>query len=95
MGRQILYAILAIQHEHRQLKDCFRHAWDSVFTWHRMEGTQSRLPVRTEVVQALCHFSLVAALSLELSQAAQWLGFGVCLRTAFHALLQPRSRGVP
>jgi hypothetical protein len=74
------YAILGLQDLNRDLRGKLRPAWDSVFSWHRLEGTQSRIPMRLEVMQALCHFSVVAALVLEPSAAVEWLLFGVDLR---------------
>ncbi len=85
------YAILGIQDLNRDLRSKLRKAWDSMFAWHRLEGTKSRLPFRREVVQALCYFSILAALELDPGASVEWLLFGVILRTGFAALLRPQE----
>ncbi len=85
------YAILGVQDLNRDLRLKLRRAWDSMFAWHRLEGTKSRLPFRREVVQAMCYFSVLAALELEPAAAIEWLLFGVVLRTGFAALLRPQE----
>ncbi len=81
--------ILGIQDIRRDLKVSLRLAWDSVFTWHFLDGTKSRIPLRIEPLELIASFAGVTALEAETRLCLQWLGFSVLLRVSFHALLRP------
>jgi hypothetical protein len=83
------YAILAFQLQYRHLKGHLRPAWDSMFAWTSLEGTGSRIPLRLEIIQGLCYYSIMAGLWFDRPRALPWLAFGIALRTGFHGLLRP------
>ena len=85
------HAILGVQDRCRELKGRLRLAWDGLFAWRRIEGTRSRLPMRLEVVQAVCHYAVMAALELEPGAYLEWMAFSVVIRIGFHGLLRPQE----
>ena len=86
-----LYAVLGIQTIARALKGQLRAAFDSLQTWKLSMPIHSRLPLRHEIVVALSHYSIMAALSLDTGRAEVWLLFAGVLRLFFFGLLRPKE----
>ena len=86
-----LYAVLAVQTMIRPLKGALRGAWDSLQTWRLSMPVLSRVPLRLEVVEALSHYSIMAALSLDTGRGPQWLLLAALIRTFFFGLLRPKE----
>jgi hypothetical protein len=85
------HTVLAVQTLHRSLKGKLRPAWDSIQSWKLMRPVRSRIPMPEPILEALCKFSLLAALSLDTKNSLVWWNFAVMLRVGFYGLLRPKE----
>ena len=86
-----LHAVLFVQTEWRSLRGSLTKAWDSVSTWRLHMPVSSRIPLRYELIQALCFASILFGSQFEPSLAPFWFGFAGVLRFAFFGLLRPKE----
>jgi hypothetical protein len=85
------HTVLFVQTEWRGLKGHLRLSWDSVATWRLTQPVRSRVPLRVEVMIALCYVGLVKALVLDPARSPLWLAFASLLRLGFFGLFRPKE----
>jgi hypothetical protein len=86
-----LHAVLYVQTEWRPLRGYLTRAWDSVSTWRLHMPVSSRIPLRYELVQALCFAAVLFGSTFEPVLASVWFGFAAVLRFSFFGLLRPKE----
>jgi hypothetical protein len=85
------HAVLAVQTLFRPLKGKLRSAWDSIAAWRLQRPVSSRVPMRIEIMTALCHYSALAACKLDQARSALWMSFATVVRVGFFGLLRPKE----
>ena len=72
-----LHAVLYVQTEWRELRGHLTQAWDSVATWRMHLPVTSRVPLRLELLRALCYAAAVHVLVLDPPRCCFWLCFAL------------------
>ena len=85
------HAVLCVQIANRMMKGSLRPAWDSIASWRLTVPVKSRVPMDVNIMKALFYFALTQAFWYEPSRKRIWLGFAICLRAGFFALLRPKE----
>lgn len=85
------HAVLAMQTIFRHHRGHLRRAWDSIQSWQLERPIRSRVPLRPELLEAICTYAVLAALRFDRKRALVWWSFTVSLKVAFHGLLRPKE----
>lgn len=85
------HTVLAVQTIFRSLCGKLRVAWKSTMTRRLLRPVRFRVPLPAALLEALCRYCILAALSLDAAHFLVWWNFAVMLHVGFFGLFRPKE----
>eukprot|EP00973_Karenia_brevis_P003500 483612-Karenia_brevis.AAC.1 len=86
---QAKHAILGLQYFYPQLRRKLNRPWDALKAWRASTPSSHRVPITSQLVQAMFGIGLDTAFGSSTASRGKWFCFAILLRLGFYALLRP------